>query len=177
VSISVGGELIRKKVHGDSEEVVFIENGFVYIKYEMDISGTIVHSLYDLCEKVWPTMLEDGRKRGLTDKEINEKFSEISNALELAIFKRKRDDLLTPHRCTAEIEAPDVGAPLNQLEAYAEEFRKLIEEMFEKLPSETRVLEGTEIPTYDELYQQTKNELSETNDKEDNGECSGNGDS
>ncbi len=92
-------------------------------------------------------------------------------------FVKEREDLETPHNCTAEIDAPDVGASLDQLEAYAEEFRKMIEEMFEKLPSETRVLEGTEIPTYDELYQQTKNELSETNDKEDNGECSGNVDS
>jgi lysyl-tRNA synthetase class I len=90
---------------------------------------------------------------------------------------KERDDLETPHNCTAEIEAPDVGAPLDQLEAYAEEFHKLVEEMFEKLPDETRVLEGTDIPTYDELYQQTKNELSETNDKEGNGECSGNVDS
>ncbi len=176
MSISVGGELIRKKVHG-GREVVFIENGVVYIKHEMDVSGTIVNSLWYLCDKVWPTMLADGRKRGLTDKEINEKFTEISNALELAIFKRKRDDLLTPHRCTAEIEAPDVGAPLNQLEAYAEEFRKLIEEMFAKLPGETRILEGMSIPTYEELCEETQNGLSETNENTDNGQCTGNVDS
>ncbi len=143
------------------------------IKHEMDVSGTIVNSLWDLCEKVWPTMLEDGRKRGLTDKEINEKFTEISNALELAIFKRKRDDLLTPHQCTAEVEAPDAGAPLDLLESYAEEFRKMMEEMFEKLPEETRVLEGTEIPSYEDLRKEAQNELSETKENEDNGQCVG----
>lgn len=169
--------MTRKKVHGDREQVVFIENGFVYIKYEMDISGTIVHSLYDLCEKVWPTMLEDGRKRGLTDKEINEKFSEIYKALELEIFKRKRDDLTTPHQCTAEEEAPDIGTPLELLESYAEEFRKMIEEMFTKLPDETRLLEGTEIPSYEDLRKEAQNGLSEIKENEDNGQCAGSVDS
>lgn len=139
----------------------------------MDVSGTIVHSLWDLCEKVWPTMLEDGRKRGLTDKEINEKFSEIYKALELEIFKRKRDDLLTPHQCTAEIDAPDVGASLDQLEAYAEEFRKMIEEMFAKLPDETRLLEGAEIPSYDDLRKEAENELSPNEQSPSNGQCTG----
>ncbi len=92
---------------------------------------------------------------------------------EYKAYVLERDDLATPHQCTAEVEAPDAGAPLDLLESYADEFRKMMEEMFEKLPEETRVLEGTEVPTYDELYQQTKNELSETKENEDNGQCVG----
>ena len=89
----------------------------------------------------------------------------------------ERADLETPHQCTAEIEAPDVGAPLDELEAYVEEFRKLIEEMFAKLPGETRILEGMTIPTYEELCEETQNGLSETNENTDNGQCTGNVDS
>lgn len=91
----------------------------------------------------------------------------------LEAYIKQRDDLETPHQCTAELEAPDAGAPLDELEAYAEEFHKLVEEMFEKLPEETRILEGAEIPTYDELYQQTKNELSEVKENDSNGQCIG----
>lgn len=88
-----------------------------------------------------------------------------------------RNDLETPHACTADAEAPDVGAPLDQLESYAAEFHALVEEMFEKLPTETRVLEGTEIASYDQLRNEAENELSETSEKEPNGECSGDVDS
>jgi len=84
-----------------------------------------------------------------------------------------RDDLETPHQCTAEIEAPDVGAPLDQLEAYAEEFHKMVEEMFEKLPEETRLLEGTEIPTYEDLRKEAENELSSNEQSPSNGQCIG----
>ena len=92
-------------------------------------------------------------------------------------YLAERADLETPHQCTADLNAPDVGAPLDQLEAYAEEFHKMIEEMVETLSEETRILEGMAIPTYDELYQQTKNELSDTKERDDNGQCVGDMDS
>lgn len=99
-------------------------------------------------------------------------------AQEYAAYVEKREDLETPHNCTAELEAPDVGAALDELESYAAEFHKLIEEMFEKLPTETRVLEGTEIASYDQLCEEArKNELSETKKNEDNGQCTGSVDS
>jgi hypothetical protein len=96
---------------------------------------------------------------------------------EYEIYVKDRDDLETPHQCTAELEAPDVGAPLEELEAHAEEFHKLVEDMFEKLPDETRLLEGTEIPSYEELRQTLENELSNTKENEDNGQCAGSMDS
>lgn len=118
-------------------KLVFIENGFVYIKDEMeDISGNTFEQEYKA-------------------------------------YVMERDDLETPHQCDAELLAPDAGAELDKLDAYAADFHMMVEEMFEKLPEETRILEGTEVPTYDELYQQTKNELSETKDNDSNGECVG----
>lgn len=88
-------------------------------------------------------------------------------------YVQEREDLETPHQCTAEIEAPDVGAPLDQLEAYAEEFHKMVEEMFEKLPAETRILEGVEIPSYDDLRREAENELSPNEQSPSNGQCIG----
>ena len=118
-------------------KLVFIENGFVYFKEEMeDISGTTFETEYKA-------------------------------------YVQERDDLETPHQCTAEIEAPDVGAPLDELEAYAEEFHALVEEMFEKLPEETRILEGADIPTYDDLRKEAENELSPNEQSPSNGQCTG----
>jgi hypothetical protein len=92
-------------------------------------------------------------------------------------YVTERNDLETPHTCDAELNAPDAGAPLDELETHAEEFHKLVEEMFEKLPTETRILEGIELPTYDDLRTQLENELSEINENEDNGQCAGSMDS
>lgn len=53
----------------------------------------------------------------------------------------------------------DGGADLSMLDAYNEEFTGLIEDMFEKLPNETRILEGSmEVP----IYKPDENELSNT---------------
>jgi hypothetical protein len=92
---------------------------------------------------------------------------------EYKAYVAERDDLTTPHQCTAELESPDVGAPLDQLEAYAEEFHKMVEEMFAKLPDETRLLEGTEIPSYDDLRKEAENELSPNEQSPSNGQCTG----
>lgn len=92
---------------------------------------------------------------------------------EYTAYVKERDDLETPHQCTADLLAPEAGAPLDQLDAYAEEFHALVEEMFENLLTETRILEGTDIPTYDDLRKETENEFSETKEKDDNGTCVG----
>lgn len=92
-------------------------------------------------------------------------------------YLAERDDLETPHQCTAEEDAPDAGAALDELETHAAEFHMLVEEMFEKLPEETRILEGMAIPTYADLVSDVKNELSDTMEIDDNGQCTGNVDS
>jgi hypothetical protein len=66
---------------------------------------------------------------------------------------------------------------LEDLDSHAEEFHAMVEEMFEKLPTETRVLEGIEIPTYDEVRAKLENELSETKESIGNGQCVGSMDS
>lgn len=104
----------------------------------------------------------------------NQLYDDLDNAqknVKLVI----RDDLETPHQCTAEIEAPPAGAELSELDAHSEDFRKMIEEMFAKLPTETRILEGVEIPTYDQLRSEAKNEneLSPSEQNPSNGQCSG----
>ena len=96
---------------------------------------------------------------------------------EYEIYVKERDDLETPHKCEAEPEAPDAGAVLEDLESYAAEFHEMVEDMFENLPTETRVLEGTELPSYEELRQTLENELSKTNETIDNGQCAGSMDS
>lgn len=122
-------------------KLVFIENGFVYFKEEMeDASGNTFEQDY-----------QD--------------------------YVKERDDLETPHACTAELQWADVGAPLDELDSYAEEFHKLVEEMFEKLPTETRILEGVEVPSYEELRAETENELSPTEQSPSNGQCIGDVDS
>ena len=96
---------------------------------------------------------------------------------EYETYVKERDDLETPHKCEAEPEAPDAGAVLEDLESYAAEFHEMVEDMFENLPTETRVLEGTELPSYEELRQTLENELSKTNETIDNGQCAGSMDS
>ena len=92
-------------------------------------------------------------------------------------YIKERENLETPHNCTADVEAPDAGADLTQLETHAAEFHKMVEDMFEKLPTETRLLEGVELPTYEELRTKLENELSETKQNPDNGQCAGSMDS
>jgi hypothetical protein len=72
--------------------------------------------------------IEDGRKRMEDER--------VSRGLELY---------------TGEVEAlysNDGGAELDQLDTYNEEFSGLIEDMFQKLPMEKRILEGAEVPIY-----------------------------
>lgn len=136
---------------------------------------TALQTVKDIEQKI-----EDMLRRERTasfEERWNQLYMDLDDA-QKGVKLAARDDLKTPHNCTAEIEAPDVGADLEQLDAYVREFRKMIEEMFAKLPTETRVLEGTEIVGYAQLCEEArKNELSETKQNEGNGQCIGSVDS
>jgi hypothetical protein len=54
-----------------------------------------------------------------------------------------------------------VGAELEQIETHTREFQRAIEEMNQKLPSETRILEGTSLQPYTEVRSALENELSQ----------------
>ena len=54
-----------------------------------------------------------------------------------------------------------VGAELDQIEPHTQDVQRAIEEMNRKLPTETRILEGTEIPLYVTIRQSLENELSQ----------------
>jgi hypothetical protein len=46
---------------------------------------------------------------------------------------------------------PDVGADLTKIEAYTEELESIVQPMWEDMTTETKVLEGTEIPEREEI--------------------------
>lgn len=73
-----------------------------------------------------------------------------------------REDIGTPHQCTAEPIDPDVGVSLEVLEHYGEEFNRLVEQMMEDMTGETRILEGTTMMEYETLRKELdrENELS-----------------
>lgn len=96
---------------------------------------------------------------------------------EYQAYVAQRDDLETPHQCTAELEAPDAGAELSELETHATEFHAMLEQMFETLPTETRILEGTEVPVYIPVLPEAENEPSGTEPNPSHGHCSGDVDS
>ena len=54
-----------------------------------------------------------------------------------------------------------VGADLDQIEPHTQDFQRAIEEMNQKLPTEVRILEGTDIQTYTQIRTALENELSQ----------------
>jgi hypothetical protein len=59
------------------------------------------------------------------------------------------------------------GTPLDAIEPFTEELAGIMVEMQEKLASETKLLEGSEIPEREEIIIPRKNELSDEDAKED----------
>jgi hypothetical protein len=67
---------------------------------------------------------------------------------------------------------PEVGAELTQIEAHEAELGTIVQQMWEDMTTETKLLEGTEIPTREEIVipriteeefrRLLKNELSST---------------
>jgi hypothetical protein len=76
---------------------------------------------------------------------------------------QEREDLTTPHTMEAiETIASGSYAELEEIEEHTQELAAIVEKMKEDLVNETKLLEGTTIPTYESLL---KNELS--NEKQD----------
>lgn len=69
--------------------------------------------------------------------------------------QRETEDLTTPHNCDAAYIYYPAGAELEQIESFTTELTDIVEKMKEELVKETRILEGTEAPVYNE------NELSQ----------------
>lgn len=76
---------------------------------------------------------------------------------------QEREDLTTPHSMEPiETVASGSYADLEEIEEHTQELAAIVEKMKEDLMNETKLLEGTIIPTYESIL---KNELS--NEKED----------
>ena len=70
-------------------------------------------------------------------------------------YLEQRDDLQTPHDCQAAYTLSNFGTDLDAIESFTTELTAIVDKMKEELVNEKRILEGTEIPEYDQ------NELSE----------------
>jgi hypothetical protein len=58
-----------------------------------------------------------------------------------------REDLETPHQCTAEPLDYEGGVSLEMIEGHTNELNQLVEQMMEDMTRETRILEGTYVVT------------------------------
>jgi len=76
-------------------------------------------------------------------------------------YTKERDDLLTPSKLTAGYILSDFGTDLDAIEPFTAELAEIVDKMKEELANEKRILEGTEVPEYDQ------NELSLSEVKED----------
>jgi hypothetical protein len=91
----------------------------------------------------------------LTDDKMKVFVAESAKQLEAERIRMG----IEPYTGVVEGLGYDGGADLSMLDAYNEEFKGLIEDMFEKLPNETKILEGSmEAP----VYKPDENELSNT---------------
>jgi hypothetical protein len=72
----------------------------------------------------------------------------------LANYTKERDDLETPTKLTAGYILSDFGTDLDAIEPFTCELTDIVDKMKEELANEARILEGTDIPEY-------QNELSE----------------
>jgi len=77
--------------------------------------------------------------------------------IEKRLLERKTEDLTIPHQCDAAYIYYPIGAELEQIESFTTELTDIVDKMKEELVKETRILEGTEVPVYQE------NELSNSN--------------
>ena len=82
-------------------------------------------------------------------------LSSNSREMERRLQERKNEDLTIPHKCDAAYIYYPVGADLEQIETFTTELTDIVDKMKEELVKETRILEGTDAPVYQE------NELSQ----------------
>ncbi len=79
---------------------------------------------------------------------------------------QEREDIATPHQCTAEPLDYEGGVSLDILDNHAAEFNQLVIQMMEDMTHETRILEGTALLDYtalrDELDASSRGTASDT---------------
>ena len=74
-------------------------------------------------------------------------------------YLESRDDLMTPSKLNAAYTMSDMGTDLDAIEPFTSELTGIVDKMKEELANETRILEGTDVPEY-------QNELSGGETKE-----------
>lgn len=74
---------------------------------------------------------------------MDEKLTEDERKARMQI----RDDLETPHQCTAEPLNYEGGVSLEIIESHTNELNQLVEQMMEDMTRETRILEGANVVT------------------------------
>jgi hypothetical protein len=79
-------------------------------------------------------------------------------------YLANREDLTTPSTLTAGYILSNFGTDLDAIDPFTEELTGIVDKMKEELANEKRILEGTEVPEYQQLPQ---NELSPSEVKED----------
>lgn len=73
-------------------------------------------------------------------------------------IKKEREDLQTPHNCHAAYTISNFGTDLDAIEPFTTELTGIVDKMKEELANEVKILEGTDIPEY-------QNELSDDETK------------
>ena len=101
------------------------------------------------------------QQRILDDTQMEETrqiiLSRPKREIEERLKKRETEDLTVPHQCDAAYIYYPAGAELEQIDSFTIELTEIVDKMKEDMINETRILEGTEIPVYQE------NELSNSN--------------
>jgi len=106
---------------------------------------------------VTPEMLEFRKNvaywASMTDEEARK--------AKLEAYTKERDDLETPTKLTAGYVLSNFGTDLDAIEPFTTELTGIVDKMKEELANETRILEGTDVPEYNQ------NELSDGETKVD----------
>ena len=100
--------------------------------------------------EVTPEMLEFRKNvaywASMTDEEARKAKMEA--------YTKERDDLETPTKLTAGYVLSNFGTELDAIEPFTTELTEIVDKMKEEMANEVRILEGTDIPEY-------QNELSD----------------
>ena len=107
--------------------------------------------------------LEKSRKFFYTQEDSNQENKIRFTLAEATRIERymERDDLETPTKLTAGYVLSDFGTDLDKIEPFTTELTDIVDKMKEELASETRILEGTEVPEYKENELSTGEESKE----------------
>ena len=74
----------------------------------------------------------------------------FTKQMEQRIQDRKTEDLTILHNCTAAYIYHPVGASLDEIEPFTTELTQVVDKMKEELVNEKRILEGTDVPEYNQ---------------------------